>query len=173
MLTKEQKELVENNHKLIYYYIHKNGLSVDEYYDILAIGLCKAALNFDESKGIKFVTYAMFVMRNEHWVNERLKRNKKRNSSVLSLSTKIQINEDSNDMTLEDFIPGDRDIFDSLILLDIEKILKDETLIKICKLALAGYNQREMKEYVNLSQSMISRKLKKIEKLLKEEAIYD
>ena len=173
MLTKEQKELVENNHKLIYYYIHKNGLSVDEYYDILAIGLCKAALNFDESKGIKFVTYAMLVMRNEHWVNERLKRNKKRNSPVLSLSTKIQINEDSNDMTLEDFIPGDRDIFDSVILLDIEKILKDETLIKICKLALAGYNQREMKEYVNLSQSMISRKLKKIEKLLKEEAIYD
>ena len=54
MLTKEQKELVENNHKLIYYYIHKNGLSLDEYYDILAIGLCKAALNFDESKGIKF-----------------------------------------------------------------------------------------------------------------------
>ena len=173
MLTKEQKELVENNHKLIYYYIHKNGLSVDEYYDILAIGLCKAALRFDESKGIKFVTYALFVMRNEHWTNERLKRNKKRNSPVLSLSTKIQINEDSNDMTLEDFIPGDRDIFDSVILIDIEKILKDETLIKICKLAFAGYNQREMKEYVNLSQSMISRKLKKIEKLLKEEAIYD
>ena len=173
MLTKEQKELVENNHKLIYYYIHKNGLSMDEYYDILAIGLCKAALRFDESKGIKFVTYAMFVMRNEHWANERLKRNKNRNAPVLSLSTQIHINKDSNDMTLEDFIPGDRDIFDSLILLDIEKILKDETLIKICKLALAGYNQREMKEYVNLSQSMISRKLKKIEKLLKEEAIYD
>ena len=76
-------------------------------------------------------------------------------------------------MTLEDFIPGDRDIFDSVILIDIEKILKDEPLIKICKLAFAGYNQREMKEYVNLSQSMISRKLKKIEKLLKEEAIYD
>ena len=164
---------MENNHKLIYYYIHKNGLSVDEYYDILAIGLCKAALHFDESKCIKFVTYALFVMRNEHLLNERLKHNKKRDALVLSLSTQIQINEDSNDITLEDCIPGDRDIFDSLILLDIEKILKDETLIKICKLALSGYNQREMQKYVSLSQSMISRKLKKIEKLLKEEAIYD
>lgn len=173
MLTKEQKELVEKNHKLIYYYIHKNGLSVDEYYDILAIGLCKAALHFDESKGIKFGTYALFVMRNEHWINERLKKGKKRNASVVSLSTPMTIKEDYNDITLEDCIPGDRDIFDSLILLDIDKILKDETLIKICKLALAGYNQREMQKYIDLSQSMISRKLKKIEKLLKEEAIYD
>ena len=173
MLTKEQKELVENNHKLIYYYIHKNGLSVDEYYDILAIGLCKAALHFDESKGIKFVTYAMFVMRNEHLVNERLKHSIKRNSSVVSLSTTLSIKENYNDITLEDCIPGDRDIFDSVILLDIEKILKDETLIKICKLAFDGYNQREMQKYVDLSQSMISIKLKKIEKLLKEEAIDD
>lgn len=171
MLTKEQKELVEKNHKLIYYYIHKNGLSVDEYYDILAIGLCKAALHFDESKGIKFATYALFVMRNEHLLNERLKKGKKRNASVVSLSTTIK--EDHNDITLEDCISGDRDVFDSLILLDIDKILKDETLIKICKLAFAGYNQREMREYIDLSQSMISRKLKKIERLLKEEAIYD
>ena len=52
MLTKEQKELVENNHKLIYYYIHKNGLSVDEYYDILAIGLCKAALHLMKVKAL-------------------------------------------------------------------------------------------------------------------------
>lgn len=171
MLTKEQKELVEKNHKLIYYYIHKNGLSVEEYYDILAIGLCEAALHFDENKGIKFVTYALFVMRNEHLQNERLKKSKKRNASVVSLSTTI--NEDYNDITLEDCISGDRDVFDSLILLDIDKILKDETMIKICKLAFAGYNQREMKEYIDLSQSMISRKLKKIERLLKEEAIYD
>lgn len=171
MLTKEQKELVEKNHKLIYYYIHKNGLSVDEYYDILAIGLCKAALHFDESKGIKFATYALFVMRNEHLLNERLKKGKKRNASVVSLSTTIK--EDHNDITLGDCISGDRDVFDSLILLDIDKILKDETLIKICKLAFAGYNQREMREYIDLSQSMISRKLKKIERLLKEEAIYD
>ena len=76
-------------------------------------------------------------------------------------------------MTLGDFIQGDRDIFDSVILLDIEKILKDETLIKICKLALEGYNQREIKKYVDLSQSMISRNLKKIEKMLREEAIDD
>ena len=107
MLTKEQKELVENNHKLIYYYIHKNGLSVDEYYDILAIGLCKAALNFDESKGIKFVTYAMFVMRNEHSVSETLKLNKTQSSSNLSLSTIIQLTEERNEMTLLDIISGD------------------------------------------------------------------
>lgn len=63
-LTKQQQELVEYNHNLIYKFALKNKVAVDDYYDILAIGLCKAAIIFDESKG-SFSTIAYRCMRNE------------------------------------------------------------------------------------------------------------
>lgn len=34
MMTEEQKLLVENNHNLIYFMIHKMNESVEEYYDL-------------------------------------------------------------------------------------------------------------------------------------------
>ena len=55
-LNDEQRKLVEDNHNLIYQYLIDNKLPQDEYYDIAAIGLCKAALKYDTSKGA-FSTY--------------------------------------------------------------------------------------------------------------------
>ena len=63
-LTNEQKELVAENHNLIYGYAYKNGVLLDDYYDVLAIGLCKAAKHYDSSKG-KFSTFAFKCMNNE------------------------------------------------------------------------------------------------------------
>ena len=68
-LTMEQQELVEKNHNLIYEFAKKKNLVLDEYYDILAIGLCKAASAYDESRG-KFSTIAYCCMNNilkEHY----------------------------------------------------------------------------------------------------------
>lgn len=63
-LTKEQEVLVEDNHNLIYGYLHKNNLRFDDYYDVAAIGLCCASLNYEPSKG-EFSTYAYKCMSNE------------------------------------------------------------------------------------------------------------
>lgn len=63
-LTEEQRELAEKNHDLIYGYAHKKNISIGEYYDVLAIGLCKAAKIYDESKG-RFSTLAYKCMENE------------------------------------------------------------------------------------------------------------
>ena len=62
-LTKEQQELVEKNHNLIYEFAKKKNLVLDDYYDILAIGLCKAASAYDKSRG-KFSTIAYCCMNN-------------------------------------------------------------------------------------------------------------
>lgn len=63
-LTEEQCSLVEQNQSFIYDYADRNNLDIDEYYGILAIGLCKAAMSFDDSKG-KFSTFAYACMKNE------------------------------------------------------------------------------------------------------------
>lgn len=47
-LTPQQQKLVEDNHNLIYSLAYKKNINLDEFYGDLAIGLCKAALAFDE-----------------------------------------------------------------------------------------------------------------------------
>lgn len=72
-LTKEQQNLVELNHNLIYKFAKKRNVIVDDYYDILAIGLCKAATIFDKNKG-EFSTVAFRCMENElcmYWRHEQ------------------------------------------------------------------------------------------------------
>ena len=64
MLTKEQQSLVEANHNLIYKYAHDRNLEIEDYYGILAIGLCKAAIKFESEKG-KFSTFAFLFMKSE------------------------------------------------------------------------------------------------------------
>lgn len=75
-LTPEQKQLVEDNHSLIYAYAKKNGLKIDDWYDVLAIGMCKAARRFDPEKG----TFSTWCYR--HFDNEvRTVRNDTRKKS--------------------------------------------------------------------------------------------
>lgn len=63
-LNEEQKKLASDNHNLIYYFLKTYNYNFDEYYDLAAIGLCRATLFFKEDKG-KFSTYAIKFMRNE------------------------------------------------------------------------------------------------------------
>lgn len=69
-LTKEQAELVANNHNLIYSFLNSKNLpvddklsmNIDDWYGIMAEALCKAAKGFDNSKSTNFSTYAYHCM---------------------------------------------------------------------------------------------------------------
>ena len=60
-LTETQQSLVVDNHNLIYEFAKKKHLLIEEYYDILAIGLCKASQSYDNTKG-EFSTIAFRCM---------------------------------------------------------------------------------------------------------------
>ena len=63
-LTPEQVRMVEENHNLIYGFLHKNNLCEDMY-SVVGIGLCRAVASFDAGKGTTFSTYAYTCMLNE------------------------------------------------------------------------------------------------------------
>lgn len=68
VLNDAQKKLVEENHNLIYSYMHSRKLKeddLDDWYGTLAIALCKAAVGYDETLGYKFSPYAYTCMDNE------------------------------------------------------------------------------------------------------------
>lgn len=63
-LTKIQQNLVTENHNLIYEFAKKKHLPIEEYYDILAIGLCEASKIYDCNSG-EFSTIAFRCMNSE------------------------------------------------------------------------------------------------------------
>lgn len=102
MLTAEQKKLVEDNQALIFFALKKFHYPADDFYDLAAIGLCKAAARYDPEKGATFASYAVQSIRNElgHW--------KRTDGHYLrpKISLDDPITEDGH-VTLADAIPGE------------------------------------------------------------------
>lgn len=124
-LNEEQKKLVEENHNLIYSFLKYRNLSlnaVEDWYGTAAIGLCKAAMAFDDSRGLKFSTLAYVCM--ERAV-DCVKRKEKKNVKVsISLDEKIATNFDGV-IPLSQMIPDPSDTFQSIYINDaVEKALK-------------------------------------------------
>lgn len=117
VLNDTQRKLVEDNHKLIFSFLNNHNLSldaVDDWYGTAAIGLCKAALTFDESRGIKFTTLAYVCMDNE--VRHILRKNRKNIISTISLNT--EVSSECENCFLIDAIPDNRDCYNSIYLND-------------------------------------------------------
>jgi RNA polymerase sigma factor (sigma-70 family) len=60
VLTKEQQQIVVDNEKLIYHYMHRKGLdfdAIEDYYGLLAWTLCKCAVQYDPECDVKFSVY--------------------------------------------------------------------------------------------------------------------
>ena len=119
-LNNKQRKLVEENHNLIYSFLNSHCLSIDsvaDWYGTAAIGLCKAALAFDESRGAKFSTLAYICMENE--IRQTLRKSCKNIEAVISFD--YEINATNDNCRLADIIPDNRDCYFSIYLNDAVK----------------------------------------------------
>ena len=123
-LTDEQRELVVRNHKLIFSFCSKYGVRHDEYYDILAIGLIKAVIAYDDSRG-KFSTFAYTCMQNELYMEYR----KKKYIGIVSLDQIIDEKDDNDAFWMNE---GEfKLISDSNKVMDIVDVEIDENIDNI------------------------------------------
>lgn len=159
----QRNKFITDNHKLIYQFAHDHNINLNEYYDILAIALIKAADTYNKEKGFTFGTYAYSVMKNEYLMELRKKRKDGLNYSV-SLENLIvddipfiEIIHDDND--IRDFYKESMELF--------FKNLEDDEKRVLYYLA-QEYNQKQIGRKMNLSQSYISRKITKIRNKYKQ-----
>lgn len=109
-LNAEQKMLVEKNLGVVRFAIHKNiivndnlyGFEYDDLYQEGCIWLCKAALSYNESRDVKFATYAEKVVTNGLRTYCRLMCGKQKHH----VSLPVQTDPDTDDFSLEQ-IPAD------------------------------------------------------------------
>ena len=162
-LNYEQQQLVEQNHNLIYSFAKSRKLDLEGYYDVLAIGLCKAALVFDENKGT-FSTLAYKCMSNEYnkIIKKQTLKRKIPDNLLSSLDAVINISEeDGSETTLYDYIK--KDIFpipDSSTITNImiknfynNKLTKQEQ--KVFRLLVQDRTQVEISKIMGLTRSRI------------------
>ena len=164
MLTKEQKNLVEKNHNLIYYVLLKHELSINEHYDIAAIALCNAAKKYNEKRG-SFTNFAVHCIEMQLRCEHRKATNKKRLANVGTVSMDADMTGDGCNIGL--FI-GKSYMDDDLILVDVRSVL-DEQQMTIFDYLLLGYTQCEIAKILNISQPVVSRKITKMRQIIKKE----
>lgn len=166
-LTTEQQRLVEDNHNLIYGYLNKKNLKIEEWYDVCAIGLCKAAQTFNAEKGAQFSTYAYLIMQNQVWQESRMKISKKRVPENMTYSYDAEVAE-LDGVDFSKMISGSENVEDKCIT----NVIFNDFLSglnarhrKIMLLRLNGYKQKDICKIVGCSQPQVSRVLEKARKL--------
>ena len=147
-LTKEQQKIVEDNHNLIYDFLHRRGLNVEEYYGIVAESLCKAVLNWDESKGT-LSTLFYIVARNDIYKEWR-----KGSIGTYQFTDTLPLK--------EDWIPDNYDLEGEFILKETIKDVENSEYNDLFQLKLLGYNNKQIAEMFGVSQSTIGNWVRKM-----------
>ena len=180
-----RKQLIEHNLRLVVYIAKKfdnTGVGVEDLISIGTIGLIKAIQTFNPTKNIKLATYASRCIENE--ILMYLRRNNKTKLEV-SIDEPLNVDWDGNELLLSDILGTDEDVIykdleneaeHRLLFRAIGCLSKRERLIIHMRYGLSSYagaekTQKEVADYLGISQSYISRLEKKIMKRLKREMV--
>lgn len=154
---------------MIYTFLQKYHLSIEDYYDLAAIGLCKAGSKFDGSKS-KFSTYAYRCMFTTVFTEIRDKKAGKRipDHQIVYYQAEMK-NDDGDTNTFMNYIPSkenvEENVFSEIILEEYLSKLKDRDK-QIFILFSKGYKQGEIGKIVGCSQAQVSRVRQKLCKYL-------
>lgn len=171
MTKQEIDNLITENHNLIYFCLNKWKMPIDEFYDVAAIGLCKAAQTYDSTR-TKFSTYACTCIYNELKQTLRFERACMRvqQEHCISLDNPVSNNPDT-DVTVIDMLTTqdstEVSVLSQLAIQNIFELLDNRDRL-IITLRVLGYDQSEIAPYVGIHQASVSRKLAKIRKRLQK-----
>ena len=180
-----RKELIEHNLRLVVYIAKKfdnTGVGVEDLISIGTIGLIKAINTFNPNKNIKLATYASRCIENE--ILMYLRRNNKTKMEV-SIDEPLNVDWDGNELLLSDILGTEEDTITKdleneaerrLLVKAINKLSSREKLIVRMRFGLDNPDgeektQKEVADYLGISQSYISRLEKKIMQRLKREMV--
>ncbi len=173
--------LIERNLRLVVYIARKfdnTGIDLDDLISVGTIGLIKAVNSFAPDKNIKLATYASRCIENEILMYLR---RMVRQKAEISLDEPLNVDYEGNELLIGDILGTEPDLVSKDIENSVEKQLlwnainklggREKTIMQL-RFGLNGKEertQREVAEYLGISQSYISRLEKKIINRLKKE----
>ena len=184
-LTEQDSEarstLIEHNLRLEVYIAKRfdsGSANVEDLISIGTIGLIKAVNTFDPSKNIKLATYASRCIENE--ILMYLRRTGKTKSEI-SFDEPLNVDWDGNELLLSDILGTEEDVIFGGIEEEVNRDLLNSALRKLDQrekrivemrfglISGCEMTQKEVADYMGISQSYISRLEKKIISRLRRE----
>ena len=156
-LNDEQRKLVEQNHNLIYSAMTKCGIrrqDFDDYYGFAAIGLCKAAIDYDKTRSKSFSTYAYLCIQNEITVYNKYRFRQKRKGNMNTISYNHMLDDWDEDK-------NEKNIIFKLNFQDKCYTLNNKDRM-IVDLKSKGYTYQEIAKMFGTSFQAIQQKIKKM-----------
>jgi len=155
-VTPEQQKLAEDNHGLIFDFLNKRNLPVDDFYGAAAVGLCQAAISYNGKW--KFSTFAFPCMNNE--VNKIFQtyNTQSRNPQKPLIYLDANINDEigiSQKESIKDYGNAEETAISQIQARYILKLL-DKRERKIVEMLMSGLNQREIAITLGISQQNVS-----------------
>ena len=175
--------LIEHNLRLVVYIAKKfdnTGVGVEDLISIGTIGLIKAINTYRSDKNIKLATYASRCIENEILMYLRKNANQK---VEVSFDEPLNTDWDGNELLLSDILgtdgdtvlrPIEDDVDRQLLTTAVSRLSEREREIITLRFGLGGREektQKEVADYLGISQSYISRLEKRIIARLKREIL--
>ena len=176
-----KEKLIVHNLRLVVYIAKRfetAGANIEDLISIGTIGLIKAVNTFKPDKNIKLATYASRCIENE--ILMFLRKSSQLKNEV-SIDEPLNTDWDGNELLLCDVLGSDPDIINrdieselecSQLLEAVKNLNSRESLIMELRFGLNGkqeHTQKQVADYLGISQSYISRLEKKIIKRLKKD----
>lgn len=163
-LTDAQRAMVEKNLPMVTWYIqhkvpHWHKDEYDDLFQLGALGLCKAAANYDEALGVKFSSYAYHYVGGKIWHYLRRERCRSDKYGHARLEDDVGL---GDGITLAHQIPASetgQTVERLLILRDALERLQAEQRNTI-RLHIAGYVQTEIAQRLRMSQPSVCRNIR-------------
>ncbi len=175
--------LIEHNLRLVVFIARRfenTGINLEDLISIGTIGLIKAIGTYRRDKSIKLATYASRCVENEILMFIRKTASQK---TEISLEEPINMDYDGNELLLSDILGTDEDVVlrpleDDVDLCLLRQAVKNlpvrEREIVVMRFGLEGHKemtQKEVANYLGISQSYISRLEKRIMNKLRKEIL--
>lgn len=181
--VKSRNTLIERNLRLVVYIARRfdnTGICPDDLISIGTIGLIKAINTFKSDKNIKLATYASRCIENEILMYLRKNNN---NKIMVSFDEPLNVDWDGNELLLGDILGSENDSVDKRIEEEVDyqllhqamdKLSRREKQIVEMRYGLGGrkeLTQKEVADFLGISQSYISRLEKKIIARLRKDMV--
>ena len=178
-----RQTLIERNLRLVVYIAKRfdnTGINIEDLISIGTIGLIKAINTYRSDKNIKLATYASRCIENEILMYLRKNANQK---AEVSIDEPLNIDWDGNELLLSDILgtdgdtvlrPIEDDVDRQLLTTAVSRLSEREREIITLRFGLGGREektQKEVADYLGISQSYISRLEKRIIARLKREIL--
>lgn len=192
-LTKEQRKMAEDNRGLIYVALKQYCIpgEYEDFYGVMAEGLCNAVRTYDPNRGVKFSTYAMKCMWSACFMEKRKGRTQRSGNdiTIVSLSDPVP---GADGLCIEDLVPDGSDFVhaceqSTLIRKTLDRLarkyelqdkynnVKVDRMYVFKRVCIEGAAQSELAEELGVAQGTISRIARRVKQdlacMLKQEGV--